>query len=41
MCIDVEVLLGDVMCGAAMKPLYLHNHSTSMGNMQMVDCLEN
>ena len=32
---------GDAVCGASLKPLQLHNHSTSEGNMEVVDRLEN
>ena len=28
------------MCGATLKPLHLHNPSTSVGNMEVVDRLE-
>ena len=31
---------GDV-CGATLKPLHLHNPSTSVGNMEVADSLEN
>ena len=29
------------VCGASLKPLHLHNPSTSVGNMEVVDRLEN
>ena len=29
------------VCGASLKPLHLHNPSTSVGNMEVVNCLEN
>ena len=32
---------GDAVCGATLKPLHLHNPSNCVGNMEVVDRLEN
>ena len=32
--------MGDAEWSATLKPLHLHNPSTSVGNMEVVDCLE-
>ena len=37
----MEVLRGDTACGATLKPLHLHNPSSSAGNMEVVDRSEN
>ena len=35
------ILRGDAVCGATLKPLHLHIPSTSVGNMEVADTLEN
>ena len=40
----VGIIKEEMMCGgggATLKPLHLHNPSTSVGNMEVVDRLEN
>ena len=34
-------IIKEECCGATLKPLHLHNTSTRMGNMEVVDRLEN
>ena len=38
---SMEVLLGGAVCGTKLKLLDLHNHSTRLGNIYVVDHLEN